>query len=367
MKHLLKQFSASIGYQTNKKQIILLSDDWGSVRIKSKEDQNQLVKKGLSINNRFDLYDTLETNDDLELLFEVLTKYKDYKENHPVITAVANVGNPDFNKIKENHFKNYYFETIQETYQRYPNSDRVLALTHEGIQNKIFIPQSHGREHVQVNWWLQELQDSNSVARKVFENQYFFIGANSLNKSKRGRGIGAAFDVWDELDIESHKCIAKSALSLFEELYGYKSKVFSPPAMFYNPSLEDTLVKGGIDWLDVGRFFKIPLSGGGERYQYNYLGRNKKSGLKVLVRNCMFESNISTIENGVSHCLSTIEQAFKFKQPALISNHRACFVGRIDQKNRDKGLKAFDLLLKTILEKWPDAEFISIDKLVNKL
>jgi hypothetical protein len=69
----------------------------------------------------------------------------------------------------------------------------------------------------------------------------------------------------------------------------------------------------------------------------------------------------------VNHCLSTIEQAFNSKQPALISNHRACFVGRIDQKNRDKGLKAFDLLLKTILEKWPDAEFVSADKLVNKL
>jgi hypothetical protein len=367
MKQLFKKITNIPALKTDKKLIVLLSDDWGSVRMRSLHDQNQLIDQGLNLNNRFDKFDALESNIDLEYLFEVLLHYKDNKGNHPVITAVTNVANPNFNQIKEDGFQNYYFESIQQTYQRNEGSDRVLDIVNKGIQQNIFVPQSHGREHLQVNWWLQELKDSNSVARKAFENEYFFIAAQSLNKSRRGRGIGAAFDVWNELDIESHKSIAKSALSLFEELYGYRSKVFTPPAMLYNPSLEDTLVKEGIDWLDVGRFLKIPLAGGSERYQYNYLGRNKKSGLKVLVRNCMFESNLSTTDNGVNHCLSTIEQAFNSKQPALISNHRACFVGRIDQKNRDKGLKAFDLLLKTILEKWPDAEFVSADKLVNKL
>ena len=66
MKNIIKKITAKMGYQTDKKQILLLSDDWGSVRIKSTQDQESLVKKGLIINNRFDQYDSLETNEDLE-------------------------------------------------------------------------------------------------------------------------------------------------------------------------------------------------------------------------------------------------------------------------------------------------------------
>ena len=117
----------------------------------------------------------METNEDLELLFEVLTKYKDHNGNHPCITAVTNVANPDFKKIKESDFQEYHYETIASTYLRYPDSDRVLNLTHEGIQNKIFIPQSHGREHVQVNWWMEELQNKDSFASKFFENEFFLF------------------------------------------------------------------------------------------------------------------------------------------------------------------------------------------------
>lgn len=53
--------------------------------------------------------------------------------------------------------------------------------------------------------------------------------------------------------------------------------------------------KEGIDWIDVGRLFKVPQTDGTEKWQFNYLGRKEKSGLKVLVRNAMFESNISQV------------------------------------------------------------------------
>jgi hypothetical protein len=363
MKTLLKKIANLPALKTNKKQIVFLSDDWGSVRIKSLKDQKQLVTKGLKLNNRFDQFDTLESNADMESLFEVLLKHKDHKGNHPIITAVTNVANPDFKRIQEDNFKNYYYESIEQTYQRYPSSHNVLDLVKQGIQQNIFVPQSHGREHLQVNWWMKELQDEHSFARKVFENEFFFFGAEHLNNPKRGRGVGAAFDVWDKKDIESHKKIIKSGLNIFESLYGYRSKVFTPPAMFYNPSIEKTLATEGIEWLDVGRFFKIPLVGGRERYQYNYLGRKKKSGLEVLVRNTVFETNMSQNDNGVDRCLYDIEQAFSAQQPALISNHRASFVGGVDKNNREKGLKSLDLLLKGILKKWPEVEFITIKDL----
>jgi hypothetical protein len=363
MKQLIKKLTAKLGYQTDKKQILILSDDWGSLRIRSAKDQKQLVAKGLKINNRFNQFDTLETNTDMQKLFEVLLKHKDHKGNHPTITAVTNVANPDFKSIQEDNFQNYYHESIEQTYQRYPDSDKVLEMVKQGIHQNIFVPQSHGREHLQLNWWMQELQDENSFARKAFENEFFFLGAGYLNNPKRGRGVGAAFDVRDKKDLESHKEIISSGLTIFKNLYGYRSKIFTPPAIFYNPAIEATLFNEGIDWLDVGRFFKFPLVGGGERYQYNYLGRKKKSGLKVLVRNTVFETNMYQNDNGVARCMWDIEQAFIAKQPAFISNHRASFVGGIDTANRNKGLTALDKLLTQITTKWGDVEFISAKEL----
>lgn len=356
---ILKHIINSVSSKCEKKLLLILSDDWGSVRIKSKQDQEALVKKGLTINNRFDQYDSLETNEDLELLFEVLTKHKDHKGNHPIITAVTNVGNPDFEKIAASHFKTYAYETIDQTYQRYPDSDRVLSLIKQGINQKIFVPQSHGREHVQINWWMQELQEVNSFSRKAFEHEFFFIESEYLTFSNRNRGIGAAFDVMNQEDLKTQFEVIESGLRIFENLFGFKSSIFTPPAMFYNPAIEPILLNNQIKWLDVGRMFKIPQIGGGEKIQFNYLGRNKKSGLKVLVRNAVFESNMTESDNGVNRCLYDIEQAFKAKQPAIISNHRASFAGRINPKNRENGLKALDLLLKSILKKWPEVEFVS--------
>jgi hypothetical protein len=363
MKTILKKIANLPALKTNKKLIVFLSDDWGSVRIKSLDDQKELVAKGLKINNRFDQFDTLESNTDMEALFEVLLKHKDHKGNHPVITAVTNVANPDFKRIKEEGFKNYYYESIEQTYQRYPDSDKVLGLVKQGIRENIFVPQSHGREHLQVNWWMQELQQKKSFSRKVFENEFFFFQSNYIKENRRGRNFSAAFDVWDKRDIESHQEIIKSGLDLFKDLYGYGSEIFTPPAMFYNPAIEPTLLKESVDWIDVGRFFKIPLTGGGEQYQFNYLGRKKKSGLKVLVRNAVFETNMSQNDNGVLRCMHDIEDAFKAKQPALISNHKASFVGGIDTANRNKGLTTLDKLLTQITTKWGDVEFISAKEL----
>ena len=275
-------------------------------------------------------------------------------------TVNITIHSEDFSQIEASNFNEYTYETIEKTYRRYENSDKVLSLVQQGIQNKIFIPQSHGREHVQVNWWMKELKNDTTYARKFFENEFFFFGAQFISEPKRDRGLGAAFDVWSQEDLEIQNEIIETGLKDFEKLFGFRSKIFTPPAMFYNPSIEKQLASEGIEWLDVGRYFKAPQVGGGEKMQLNYLGRKKKSGLKVLVRNGMFEPNIADKDNGVNRALYDIEQAFKAKQPALLSNHRAAFVGRIDPKNREKGLKALDELLAKVLQKWPDVEFIYI-------
>ena len=363
MKDLVKKITAKLGYQTDKKQILILSDDWGSVRLKSLEARESLRRKGINVDaNRFDQYDCLESNKDLESLFEVLTKHRDHLGNHPCITAVTNVANPDFNAIEKDKFKQYYYETNVDTYNRFPASDRVVSLTKEGINHKIFQPQSHAREHVQVNWWMKELQNPGSMARKVFEEEFFFLGQTNLT-NKELPGLGGSLDVKFAEDFISTSEILDSALHIFKDVYGYQADYMCPPAQFYSENILLVLSNHGIKWLDVARTQKVARFNKKHQQSFRILGQKSKFGFKYLVRNAVFETNFSIHENGINSCLKNIQDAFDCKQPAIISNHRASFVGGIDEKNRDKGLKSLDKLFVEILRKWPDVEFINIKDL----
>lgn len=114
------------GWRTNKRIVVFESDDWGSIRMRSADDKLELERLGFDFTGQdFNTYDALESNDDLSQLFEVLSSYKDEHGNHPVITAVSIVGNPDFKKIKESGFREYYWESMSETCKRYPDHNRV--------------------------------------------------------------------------------------------------------------------------------------------------------------------------------------------------------------------------------------------------
>lgn len=363
MKQFLKKITAKLGYQTSKKQILFLSDDWGSVRLKSLEVRESLRKKGINVDaNRFNTYDCLESNKDLELLFEVLAKHKDYFGNPACITAVTNVANPDFEAIKNSDFKQYVFEKNIDSYNRYPNSDRVIDLTMQGITEKLFIPLSHAREHVQINWWMAELQHPDSIARKVFEDEFFFLSQPNLIR-KDIKGLGASLNAVDSRDFQSAKDITVSALELFEDIYEYKSIYICPPATFHPLNIEEVLGQYGVEWLDVPRIQHLPRLNKKDKKRFRYLGQKSVHGFRYLVRNVVFETNMSQYDDGVDSCLKGIQQAFDCKQPAIISNHRASFVGGIEEQNREKGLKALDKLLSEILKKWPDVEFKTITDL----
>lgn len=363
MKQLIKKVTAKFGYQTNKRQILILSDDWGSVRLKSLAARESLRAKGIDVDaNRFDQYDCLESNKDLEGLFEVLTKYKDHLGNHPCVTAVTNVANPDFQAIKKSDFKHYYFEKNIDTYRRYPNSDRVANLVKEGKAAKVFMPQSHAREHLQVNWWMTELKKKESMARQVFDEEFFFLGNNHLI-NKEISSLGASLNTKYTEDFTSAEKIADSSLEMFNEIYGFRSDYFCPPAQFYSENILPILSNQDIKWLDVARTQKVTRLNKKPKQFFRILGQKSQYGFRYLVRNAVFESNFSKENNGVNSCLKSIQEAFDCKQPAIISNHRASFVGGVEEHNRTRGLKALDLLLKEILLKWSDVEFISIQSL----
>lgn len=359
IKDIIKTVFEIPGWKTNRKIIVLISDDWGGVRIKSKEARENLIRCGIDMNsNRFDRYDTLESNKDLEYLFEILVSYKDCCGNHPVITAACNVANPDFKKIRDSGYKEYYYEPFTETLKHYPDHDKVYELYNTGIGLKIFHPEFHGREHLNIKLWLDNLKAGNELLIKSFDQEFWHLPGKYLLQSSH-RSLGAAFDFESSDEIPWHKETVFNGVALFRQIFNYLPCLLVPPSQYFHKNLEQAIELAGCRMIDVPRLRKMPIGSGKFQTKVHFLGQKNKAGLRYLIRDAVFEPNLNDNSDGVQECLKGIGAAFRYKKPAIISNHRASFTGGIDIKNRDKGLRALKLLLNEILKRWPDAEFIS--------
>lgn len=357
---IINHILSSAGWKTNRKLVVIASDDWGSMRVESAEQKEKLSIAGINMEtNRFDKFDTLETNTDMEQLFSVLKSHKDSKNNPAVFTPLTNVANPDFNKIAEDNFARYYYEDFTDTLKRSSERNKVFDYYKQGIKDTIFVPEFHGREHINIAVWMKALQLNNGIARKAFKYNFSFPEDKSTSEFEKG--FAFAFDGTNNLS--EQKLIIEDGLNLFESLFSYKAVFFTAPSMIYNVQLEEQLYKSGIKLIDAPKLQKVPIGNNKYKKRFVYFGKTNKLGQRYVNRNAVFEPNMNDNNDGVNSCIAKVTEAFKQKKPAIISNHRAAFCGAIDTANRDKGINALDKLLKTILLKWPDVEFVSMREL----
>ncbi len=352
------------GWQTDRKIIVIESDDWGSSCMPSADTFRNLISKGIRVDKcPYTSYDSLASEKDLNDLFSVLKEFQDKNGFHPVITANTLMMNPDFQRIEKSGFTSYYGEPFTETLKRYPEHARSFSLWRQGISESLFFPQFHGREHLNVNFWMKTLQRSDSVNRTVYEDEMFWPG--SAEEERGGLSIRAAFDAEDLNDVEHHREVIIDGLQQFENLFGYKSESFIAPNFVYHPSLNETLYENGVQYLQGMKYQKLPIEGNTKRDMLRrFHGRKNEWGQLSLIRNCVFEpSQHPEKHDTVGHCLEGVENAFFWKKPAVITAHRLNFIGYIDPGNRERNLKLFRELLDQTLKKWPDAEFMTSDEL----
>jgi hypothetical protein len=361
--NLKKNLSNIPGWSTNRKIVVIESDDWGSIRMPSLETFEKLSSKGLNLSSgdalRYNTNDTLASVTDLSALYETLMKFKDFKGNHPVITAVSLVANPNFDKIRENNYQAYYWEPFTETLEKY-NKAAAFPLWKEGIRNKLFIPQFHGREHLNIAHWMRALQNGDKEALIAFEHGIWGF----KNKNTFGLSYQAAFDLEDISDLKIQGEAISSGLKLFEDLFGYKASFFVPPNGPFNNSLEKVAAESGIKYMSASKIQNEALGQGKTRKKFHYLGQKNKHNQIYITRNCFFEPSLLG-KNWVDSCLNDIELAFNWKKPAVISSHRVNYIGGLQLENRKIGLNNLEDLIKAMLSRWPDIEFLTSVELGN--
>jgi hypothetical protein len=361
MKSKIKNLNNIFGWSTKRKIIVIESDDWGSIRMPSNKTFDMLFNKGFNLlgpSEIFNKYDTLASVDDLSSLFETLSTYRDYKGNNPVITAISVVANPDFKKIKESDYTEYYYEPFIDTLDKYYSGKNPFPLWKEGIMKRLFVPQFHGREHLNVAIWMKALQNKDTNARIAFDCGYW--GYN--NQHQYGITYNAAFDLEKIDQIIQQAEIIKDGLLLFKKIFGYNATYFVPPNGFLNNKLQATTAEGGIRFIYGDKIQKEPVGSGKTKTVFHYPGQKTNKGQYYITRNCLFEpSNVG--QDWVDRCMNDINTAFSWRKPAVICSHRVNYIGALQQKNRLNGLSELSDLLKQILSRWPDAEFMTSDQL----
>lgn len=352
------------GWRTNRKLLIIESDDWGSIRTSSSESLNFLERKGYPVkNNAYNLYDALESDEDVAGLIDLLGSIRNQEGKSPVFTANQLMANPDFEKIKSDRFNTYHYEPSSNTYLKYSNSSNVLDYFKSGMELGVWNPQLHGREHVHIKRWLNALQNGEKASLDAFDCGMFSLHSevHPANKNE----FMEAFDVYsdeDHLDLEQ---VISDAQVMFNQLWGRPSHSFIACCYIWHPRLEQILVSNNVRYMQGLSFQFVPNSNNSFKYKrsFHYTGQRSSSGLIYITRNAFFEPASYPNFNWIDDCLARIQLAFKWGAPAVLSTHRVNFIGRLDLNNRSRTLKQFQQLLLSIVKKWPDVEFVSSDKL----
>jgi hypothetical protein len=352
LKHLL-------GWKTSRKIIVFESDDWGSFRFKNQQTRDKYIQNQdtrLWMHNN----DAFESFEDLKQLWHVLTSTVDKNQNTACFTFLFNPANPDFNKIEEGNFENYYYESFKETLHKRKDGEQILGWYQNAIKKNCIEIGFHGREHLNARLWMKHLKSGNKIALKGFTDRAWGFSKRYQADVKSSYRSTFKIESYDELD--DLKINIKEGVELMNTIFNQKTTYFLPPDGPYHLNLNKTLADNGIKFIGLAKLHNNPLQPKLQQKKLFWLGKQTKEKLTVITRNVVFEP-ASPDYKGVNTTIQQIEKAFAYKNPAIISTHRANYIGTLNPNNRTNSLTELKILLSKISKKWPQVEFLTSSRL----
>jgi hypothetical protein len=360
--YLKKHLINILGKKVNNRYLVIESDDWGATRIPNKVTRKKLMEEGLTrLSDPFSKYDSMETADDITSLFDVLESLNDHNGRHPVITTNFILNNPNFKAIKETGYNQYISESFIETYSKDGMSNVAWEYIKEGISKNLVKPQFHGLEHLNVIRWMNYLRNGDERFLRAFDLNCYSIDTNDEN---RRNNLMAAYDYKDEKELQYIKKSISNGLNQFEEIFGFRSRTTVAPCYVWNSEIEKEMLTDGVFGFQ-GSFVQNVPSQKSFKNIYRYNGQKNRFVQSYFVRNCLFEPSIHEDVNWIEKTMESIDIAFKWNKPAIISSHRINFSGRLDEERRNKNLELLHGLIMRCLKKYPDVNFIDSTELLN--
>lgn len=356
------------GKNIDEKIVVFQSDGWGSARLPNKQVFQSLLGRGIKLSFKENkgfrtVLDGFESPRELTQLLEVLLKYKDGEGKNPVFTFNVTTGNPDFRKIKEHDFQEYFSEPFHRTMER--ERPGLLNLWISGIENGLISPQYMGHDPVNQKRWLDGL-----VKNKLDLQIAFQYGVYNLSRTRfTSDYYSIAYEYLSGEDEEYLKDNIARGLNVFQDFFHKKPCSFVAP-YYVTPSylLQEIKEQGVPVFQSNGTHFSpFEVKNAEMIYDSNSIvsGFDKQTNSIQLIRNCRFEPAFFPTENETERCLTDITQAFNQRRPAVICSSRSNYVGIFDEKVPEESLEELDTLLKEIIRRWPDVKFYTTDQLAE--
>ena len=352
----LLRISPYLGFKTDRKIVVFESDDWGAIRMSSKDNLNRLAKNGFNVySNSYESNDCLESSHDLSELAAVLSSYKGNNDTMPVFTLNYAMANPEFTKIKASEYTTYHFEPFTTTFRHYYGENYPLHLISQ--KGSLLFPQFHCREHLNVTKWMKALRDNEYNMRWIMDCGCVGTHINQVG----GNPYVMAYNYSTQEELSTVKESIVEGLSMFQKIFGFYSRTAIAPNYLWGKELLDIFKCNNIECLQGGHFQIKPSISSGR--VMHWMGQKSK-GLYFSIRNCTFEPT-QMKNNAVDRCIHDIATAFRHRQPAVVCSHRINYVSHINPQNPKIGLSQLNLLLHQILQRWPDIEFMTSDGLLD--
>ena len=324
----------------NEKYIIIESDDWGLERAPSADSIKWLKKKyGSEKLSRWS-FDSLETDEDLSVLYEVLEKHKSGFEYPPVITANFITHNIDYSNKNELKFISLS--------NGFGNADKKIKILYDtGIENKFIFPQLHGFSHYNIT--SLEKYFLSDEGKEAFSENYFTAVSTIKGSFKFLQG---------ELSNSNKELVKiKAGADEFRNYFGFNSATIIPPTFIFDPGVTNILKM--IDLKLIQSSNRLVTSEN-RRIRFPYF--QKRKGMYWSVRNCRLDPH-EDYNFFHGQCIDSMRNAFENQIPAVIDFHRVNFAGTFAPEYRERSLRELDLLLSETKKRWPEAKFIHTQKL----
>lgn len=311
--------------------LVFESDDWGMER----KPASHVIQKFAEPGEWAD--EQTESIEDLRSLYETLIKYRDAHGRPACFTANFIMANPDFDRIEEDSFQQYYDLTLDTSL---PEAMRKQYLA--GIDQKCFSPQYHGRKHFWADSWLKDLRENVRGSRELFDERCH--GGLSLLQGEGWRYHSEYVD-WKSGNTPTEEMIydsMKQDLDIFEKLFGFRSLSVIPPHYIFTPDVEKAWRRLGIRYIQGAGYRLLRKTNGSKQTKSHYLGEKSPQDLIYSIRTVKFDPRPSRPKHHWQSALEQIETAFKRGVPAIIDTHRINYTGKF----REEGMRQLDALLQ---------------------
>jgi len=358
--HLMRVFnlyvhnSEPIFINTNHPVLVISSDDWGSVFLKS----NSIGESAREINN----------------LAKILSQHKDSRGRLAILNAYINTALPDFNAIGKSGFRVYIF------YPTYRDRPEIIQAWMDGCKIGILKLGFHGRDHFNHKAWLSYLRNNNEYFIQGFYKRkvkYGEDGEEIIEQIPEIRYFAREYiDVTTfpstPISLIEQNRLIQQGITIFRNMFGFKPTVFVAPGYCFDKTTEKVLSNSKIFYLEVSSEQTVAVSKN-ERSISRHLrwGEKLTGGITVLIRNAHYdpdlcqsgwgESNKKSVKANYKSALIEIKRAFRRGEPCILSTHAQNYIGK--QEKVALNLKGFNALLDQVVTLWPDVCFLSAEEL----